>query len=49
MEITQQFVKDVTEFSCKLAKHRKSNLLETKDLVLGLGKHFILRYKWIRW
>ncbi|KAL6605297.1 transcription initiation factor TFIID subunit A-domain-containing protein [Neocallimastix sp. 'constans'] len=42
MEITQQFVKEVTEFSCKLAKHRKSNLLETKDLILGLNmKHNI--------
>lgn len=42
MEITQKFVKDVTEFSCKIAKHRKSDLLETKDLVLGLSmKHNI--------
>ncbi|ORX75761.1 hypothetical protein BCR32DRAFT_237117 [Anaeromyces robustus] len=42
MEITQQFVKEVTEFSCKLAKHRKSDLLEAKDLVLGLNmKHNI--------
>jgi len=39
MEITQKFVKDVTEFSCKIAKHRKSDLLETKDLVLGLSKY----------
>jgi len=42
MEITQKFVKDVTDFSCKIAKHRKSDLLETKDLVLGLSmKHNI--------
>ena len=38
MEITQQFVNEVTDFSCKIAKHRKSDTLETKDLVLGLSK-----------
>ena len=38
MQITDDFIESVVTASCNLAKHRKSNTLEVKDLKLHLGK-----------
>ncbi|CAK8686098.1 unnamed protein product [Clavelina lepadiformis] len=40
MHITDDFIESVVAASCNLAKHRKSNTLEVKDLKLHLDKHW---------
>lgn len=38
-----EFVESVTEFACRLAKHRKSRTLEARDVQLYLEKHWNIR------
>ena len=37
-DVLDDFVRDITERACKLAKHRKSDTVEIKDAHLALGR-----------
>jgi len=43
MLIAEEFVESVTDFSCKLAKHRKSPVLEVRDVKLYLERNWNIR------
>ena len=41
LQVADDFIENIINSSCQLAKHRKSNILEAKDVQFHLGLFFI--------
>lgn len=43
MEVADEFIDSVLQQSCKIARHRKAQMLEVKDVQLNLEKNWNIR------
>lgn len=43
IDIAEDFIESTTSFACELAKHRKSNTLEVKDLQFHLERNYNIK------
>lgn len=41
VEISNDYIEEILNFSISLAKHRKSDILEEKDIKFAIGKYFL--------
>ena len=46
LQIADDFIEQVVSSSCQIAKHRKSNTLEVKDVQLNLGTNSEIQLSW---
>jgi transcription initiation factor TFIID subunit 12 len=44
LQVADDFIENIINSSCQLAKHRKSNILEAKDVQFHLGLSFFSCY-----
>ncbi|KAJ1551131.1 hypothetical protein HK096_002971 [Nowakowskiella sp. JEL0078] len=43
VDLTEEFVKELVELSCKLSNHRNGNSLEIRDMLIPLEKNFNIK------
>lgn len=47
LQVADDFIENIINTSCQLAKHRKSNILEAKDVQFHLGKIYSISFNQI--